>query len=218
MTITYTTMKEYILKEILEKQLKYNGRYKIALFAICGFFINFLYAFYHGVLGIISHSPWFLSLCAYYIILSSMRFGIAMHNRQNISTQHFITKFCGIMLIMLAFTLSCSVYLSLITDAAVKHQEIVMITIATYTFYKNYACNSKHCESRKENVLLQNTIRNIGRADAAASILSLQRSMLVSFGDTKADEIFRMNTITGAAVFLFILYLGIDMILRGRRE
>lgn len=209
---------KYIPKTKLGKKLKEDKRYRIVLFAICGFSINISYALYNGVLGIISHSIWFLSLCAYYTILSSMRFGVILQDRRNISTENFITRFCGVMLIVLAFVLSGSVYLSLTNNIAVKHQEIIMITIATYTFYKIVLAIINTIKVRKENSLLLSSIRNIGCADAAVSILSLQRSMLVSFGEMEHYRIYMMNALTGAAVFIIVIALGIGMIVKSLKK
>lgn len=183
-----------------------------------GFSVNLLYALYNGALGVMSHSMWFISLCAYYIILSSMRFGVIIQDRRNISTENFITRFCGIMLIALSFVLSGSIYLSLTDDVAVKHQEIIMITIATYTFYKVVLAIVNTVKGRKENSLLLSTIRNIGCADAAVSILSLQRSMLVSFGDMEQDKIYMMNALTGACIVILIIILGITMLVNSMRN
>ena len=205
---------KYIPKTNLGAKLKANKRYRIVFFAICGFVINLLFALYNGALGIIFRSTWFLSLCAYYTVLSSMRFGTVLQDRRNISTEKFIARFCGVMLIVLALVLSGSVYLSLAADIAVKHQEIIMLTIATYTFYKVVLAIINTVKVRKENSLLLSSIRNIGCADAAVSILSLQRSMLVSFGAMEREDIFLMNVLTGAGVFLIIVLLGITLIVK----
>lgn len=141
-----------------------------------------------------------------------------MQDKHSISTERFILKFCGILLVILAFVLSISTYLSLVTNMAAKHQEIVMITIATYTFCKVTLAIINTIKIRKENALLLSAIRNIGCVDAAVSILSLQRSMLVSFEGMNKDEIYMMNAITGAGVFLFVLSLGIGMFLRSQKE
>ena len=196
---------KYIPKTKLGAKLKANKRYRIVFFAICGFIINLLFALYNGALGIIFRSTWFLS---------SMRFGAVLQDRRNISTEKFIARFCGVMLIVLALVLSGSVYLSLAADIAVKHQEIIMITIATYTFYKVVLAIINTVKVRKENSLLLSSIRNIGCADAAVSILSLQRSMLVSFGAMEREDIFLMNVLTGAGVFLIIVLLGIALIVK----
>lgn len=58
-------------------------------------------------------------------------------------------------------------------------------------------------------------LRTIGYAEAAASILTLQRSMLVSFDGMGETEIRMMNILSGSAVYLFVLALGGIMIHRG---
>ncbi len=209
---------KYIPKTKLGIRLEEDKRYRIVSFAICGFAVNILYALYNGALGIISRSIWFLFLCAYYTILSSMRFGVIMQDRRNISTENFITRFCGIMLIVMSFVLSGVVYLSVTNTVAVKHQEIIMITIATYTFYKVVLAIVNTVKIRKENSLLLSTIRNIGCADAAVSMLSLQRSMLVSFGEMERSKIYIMNALTGAGVLIIILAFGISMIIKSSKK
>lgn len=122
------------------------------------------------------------------------------------------------MLIVMSFVLSGVVYLSVTNTVAVKHQEIIMITIATYTFYKVVLAIVNTVKIRKENSLLLSTIRNIGCADAAVSMLSLQRSMLVSFGEMERSKIYIMNALTGAGVLIIILAFGISMIIKSSKK
>lgn len=60
--------------------------------------------------------------------------------------------------------------------------------------------------------MLFRTIRNISYAEVSASILTLQRSMLVSFGSMNSEQVCMMNAVTGAAVCLFVLILGFSML------
>ena len=45
-------------------------------------------------------------------------------------------KLSGILLVILSIVLATVNYISLLQNIAVKHGEIIMITIAAYTFYK----------------------------------------------------------------------------------
>lgn len=211
-------MKHYIPKTKIGKQLHENKRDRIVFFACCGLMVNILYAFYHGILGLISQSVWLITLCAYYGILGIMRFSTMMferrNRRQNRNTELCIMKFCGAFLIVLAVVLSGSVYLSLTRDIAVSYPETMMITIAAYTFYKITLAVINVIKTKKEHSPLLSTIRSIACADAAASVLSLQRSMLASFEGKSAGEIYAMNGLTGAAVFFFIVLLGISMLIK----
>ena len=56
------------------------------------------------------------------------------------------------------------------------------------------------------------TLRNISLADACVSIYTMQISMLVSFPGMEAAEILLLNIFTGAAVWIVVLLLGINLI------
>ena len=49
-------------------------------------------------------------------------------------------------------------------------------------------------------------------------MLTLQRSMIATFGSEDADFANTMNGISGLGVFLIVLVLGISMIIQGREK
>lgn len=198
-------------------------RFRAVFSAAVGLLINSLYAFYHGVLGVLDQSLWFAAMFAYYVILSSMRFSAILCERKrkfsaSEDTEYFVAKLCGGLLVLLSFILAGVVYISLSQNIAVRHHEIVMITIAAYTFYKITIAVIKAIKQRKNTDPLLAAIRTIGYAEVAASLLTLQRSMLISFGAMDKRDIDHMNGLTGASVCLFILLLGIFTILRRGKE
>ena len=87
-----------------------------------------------------------------------------------------------------------------------------MITIAVYTFAKITMAIVGAVKHRHSYSPLLAALRSIAYAEAAVSVLTLQRSMLISFGEMQADKIYLMNALTDAGVFLFISVLGITMI------
>jgi len=159
-------------------------------------------------------------MCAYYIILSTMRLSAILceWKNQNLSSndiEYFVMKLCGVLLVLLNFVLAWAIYISLSQNIATKYGEIIMITIATYTFYKVTVTVIKAVKQRKNPSPLLSVIRSISYAEVAASVLTLQRSMLVSFGKMDYTNIYTMNILTGSAVCLFVLILGIVLIIRG---
>ena len=97
---------------------------------------------------------------------------------------------------------------------AVRHDTILMITIATYTFYKLAMACVRAVKQRKNPAPLLALVRTIGYADAAASVLTMQMTMIASFSRSgKALPV--LNAITGTAVCLFIFALGVITALRG---
>ncbi len=194
---------------------------RILLSAVIGLIGNIFYALYHCILGIINQSLWFIALCAFYIILAAMRFsavlcGYKSYSKGLAETEYFVMKLSGILLTVLSFILAAILRLS--QNLAVKYDTIVMITIATYTFYKITIAVIQAIKHHGNPSPLLTVIRRIRYAETAASLLTLQRSMLVSFGSMEREAIQRMNIITGTVVCLFIWILGISMTIKGRKK
>lgn len=208
--------------EIGNRLLK-EPRYRIIASAACSFLINLLYALYNGGLGVANRSIWFIIMCSYYIILSTMRFSAILCERKNNKAasddmEYFVMKLSGGLLAALSFVLTGVIYISITDNIATKHKTIVMITIATYTFYKIVMAIIRAVKQRKNPSPLLAVIRSIGYADVAASILTLQRSMFASFGELTDEKAHTMNVLTGTAVCLFVLILGLSMIIKGKKK
>ena len=192
--------------------------YRMVLFAAAAFCGNVLYAVYHGVLGVINQSLWFTAMCAFYSILAVMRFSAALCSRRkkfasSADAEYFVMKLTGVLLSAMSLLLAAIIYISLSQNIAVRHGEIIMITIATYTFSKITIAIVNAVKYRKSSALLLGVIRKISYADVAASVLTLQRSMLVSFEPTDDRQIEVMTVVSGAAVCVFVLLLGISMLI-----
>ena len=204
------------------RQLLEDFRYRMVAAARCSFLLNLLYACYHGVVGVLYHSVWFLTMCAYYALLGIMRFSAVLcehkSTRSSAGTEYFVMRLSGVLLALLSLVLSGVTYISLSQNIAARHDEIMMITIAAYTFFKLTMAVIRAVRQRKDASALLAVIRSIGYAEVAASVFTLQRSMLVSFGSMDAGKIHTMNILTGAAVCLFVFLLGLGLAAKGVKE
>lgn len=212
-----------LIKTTVGKRVIGEQRYRMVFAAAISLSFNFLYALYHGILGVIHSSLWFSTMCAYYVILSAMRFSVVLFEYKHKSksspdAEYFVMRLSGMLLIILSFILSGVIYISLSQNIAVKYDEILMITIAAYTFFKIIMAIIKAVKQHKNPSPLLAVIRNIGYAEAAASILTLQRSMIVSFGTMEPTDAHILNMSTGAAVCLYILSIGIYLIIKRKNK
>ncbi len=207
-------IKNFLYRFKLGTRFVDDSRFRILATAFFSFAINVIYAFYNGILGIIDNSWWYLTFCVYYLVLSVMRIYVITGERKadNLVQEKRIMKVVGVLLIVLSTSMAGSVILCTVLEPVSKKHEIVMITIALYTTIKVTLAIMNAVKARKFNSPILTTVRNISCADAAASVVSLQRSMFVSFGDGGATDVFIMNIATGTAAFLFILVSGIFMI------
>ena len=118
----------------------------------------------------------------------------------------------GILLLALNFALTGVILLTIAQDTAKRYSEVVVISIATYTFYKIIMAVANMVKVRKTRSPVLIAIRNIGTADALVSMLTLQATMLASFQGKGGLDANRMNAITGMVVCVLILALGVSMI------
>ena len=58
-----------LTKTTVGKRVISEQRYRMVLSAAVSLSFHFLYALYHGVLGVVHSSLWFITMCAYYAIL-----------------------------------------------------------------------------------------------------------------------------------------------------
>lgn len=203
--------------------VRYDKQRRLMMFTLGSLLINISYAIYNGVLGIVYGSYWFVTMFAYYILLSAMRFGAVIFDRKhgqnknrksrkNIKAEKRFVKFNGVMFVLMSFVLGgINLYISL-KNTAQKQNEIIMISIAAFTFYKLTLAIINFVKTAKHSSLLEKTVRNISVADAIVSVYSLQRSMLVSFKGMTQGEIKLMNILTGTGVFIIVFLMGIAMI------
>ncbi len=184
---------------------------KIAKNPYTSLVFNFAYAIGNCVIGLITHSWWFITIGVYYTVLAVNRFSV-LRIKRKYNEELFARRITGILLIVLSLCIVGVNILSVIKERGTIFHEIVMITIATYTFTKITVAITGMVKARHTTSQILKTLRNISLADACVSVYSMQRSMLVSFPGMEAAEIQLLNILTGTAVWLIVLFLGINLI------
>lgn len=207
-------IKEYALKKVqkteLGSRLIEDKRYRVIVKAIIGLVFNLLFAFYNGILGVLSSSLIFISSSVYYFLLSSMRFSAVLLNRKGKrQNDSLIVSIVGVMLIILSVVFHIMVIVSMKYNTAAMYGTVTMIAIATFTFTKITLAAITAFKHKGEHSKLFKAVNAIRYSEVAVSLLTMQQSMLVSFkgADKKSSVI--LNACTGAGVCFFILTLGI---------
>ena len=184
--------------------------FRTLMTATPSFLINVVYTIYNGVLGIMNQSVWFITMAVYYSLLGLMRYRAVsagrkisrMEDPQQVERKQLsVIRTDGILLMVLNLALCGVVLLTIAQETAKAYSEIMVISIAAYTFYKITMAVIK---VRKMQSPILIAIRNIGAADALVSMLTLQATMLASFKETSSLDANRMNGITGLAVCILI--------------
>ncbi|MBQ6946377.1 MAG: hypothetical protein IJN43_18945 [Ruminococcus sp.] len=180
--------------------------YKLAFLSLA---VNIAFGGYNIVIGCVTRSWWLLTIGTYYAVLSVVRYTVLRSKKENTA---FIKQFTGILLMVMSLPLAGTVVLVTVQDRGTVYHEIVMITIAVYAFTKITLASINLAKSMRNASVKLKILRNISFADAFVSIFSLQRSMLVSFGEMEENTIRIMNIATGSAVYIIVLFLGLNLL------
>lgn len=176
---------------------------------------NFLYALGNCIIGFLTYSWWFITVGAYYAVLAVTRYSVLQVRRKakgNYETELFARRITGILLVVLSWCIVGINILAALKDRGTEFHEILMITIAAYTFTKITVSIIGMVKAKRSNSPAVKTLRNISLADACVSVYSMQRSMLVSFPGMESGEILLTNILTGTGVWILVLFLGINLI------
>ncbi len=203
---------ERILKKTaLGARLVDDRRYRMIAFAVVSLILNLIFAFYNTILGVRSSSFLFAASAVYYMVLCTMRFLCLVMGRKK---ERATVIFVGVMLIILSMVFQAMAIVSIRYNTATAYGTIPMITIATFTFSKIITASISGAKNRRRNSALIKTINVIRYSEIAVSILTMQQSMLVSFGDGSDDSSLILNIFTAIGVSAFILALGVATLKR----
>lgn len=225
----------YGIKEIIKPGIAANPytnrvttdyRLRTVLLTVPGSAGNILFALFNGITGIVSHSAWFGSLAAYYILLSMMRIGAVKQERklrkirqdgERREKEIAVYRKSSVLFIIMAVVLGGMVILLESSLGGKNYPGFTIYAAAAYAFYKITLSIVNLIKVRKQKSPLLTTIRRIGYIDACVSILTLQTAMLASFAQGEEAFAKRMNGITGAVVCVMVLALGIQGICSCRK-
>lgn len=217
----------YAIGEVIKPKIVANSytnrlvtdyRLRTVLLTVPGLASNLIFAILNGLTGIISHSVWFGSLSAYYILLSMMRIEAVNKEREivkikkqeeRIKKEIEVYEKTSILFIIMAVVLCGMTVLLEHSLGGKSYPGFTIFAVATYAFYKIIISTINLIKQWKRKSPLLMIIRKIGYIDACVSIFTLQTAMFVYVGEE--GEIVKIaNRLTGTAVCLIVLGMGIQ--------
>ena len=192
-------------------------RVKISLYG--SLIWNALYGIFQLWLGFYHHTFWFYSLGAYYICLAVMRFFLALHTRkyepgENMRNELIKYRACGWVFLVMNLALALIVFFMVYWNRTFQHHMITAIAMAAYTFTSLVIAIINVVKYRKYNSPVFSASKAISLAAALVSMLTLESTMLTTFGDGTMNVTGQkwMLGATGGAISLLIVLAAIYMI------
>ena len=181
--------------------------------------INFAYGSYKIGAGIVYGSAWIGCDGIYNFVQALIQLFQILRRKHagTLEKQWKSYRFCGSLILLMHLTLTGIVFQMVNWNRAVEQGQIMVITTAFFAFYKIINSFISIAKDRKHVRPVDSSIRMLNLAQAFFAIFSLQASMFHTFGTGEPWE-HRMNILTGCAVCLLVVSIGIYMIRRGNRE
>lgn len=202
-----------------------DERLRVNVSLYTSFFLNVAYAVLQLLLGITHSTFWFYSLAAYYLCLALMRFFILRHSRayrpgEKMLSELYRYRSCGIAFLLMNLALTVIIIFMIRWNRTFVHHEITTIMLAAYTFTSLTLAIINIIKYRKYNSPIYSASKAISLAAASVSVLTLESTMLTTFGKGTMDEtaIKLFLGLTGGAVSIFVLLMAVQMIAVGNKR
>ena len=186
---------------------------------------NTAYALLQLGMGFWHHTFWFYSLAGYYISLAVMRFFLVRHTSKHKPGEKMpdeLIKYraCGIVFLIMNLALALMIFFMVYWNRTFHHHEITTITLAVYTFTSLTLAIINTVKYRKYNSPVYSASKAISLASACVSMLTLESTMLTTFGDGTMSLTGRriLLGISGGVISVFIIAMAIYMIVNGTKK
>ena len=186
---------------------------------------NALYGIFQLWLGLYHRTFWFCSLGAYYICLGVMRFFLARHTTkyapgERIQAELKKYRACGIIFLVMNLALALIIFFMVYWNRTFEHHMITAIAMAAYTFTSLTTAIINVIQFRKYNSPVFSASKIISLASALVSMLTLESTMLTTFGDgtmTATAQKWMLGA-TGGTISVLIVATAIYMIVVGTKK
>lgn len=195
-------------------------RTRVTLYS--GLFINMVYAMFKLSTGIMYRSSWFISIAAYYFILSIIKFLLLLGVRSSSKTAENDRKkrselrYCrstGILLLALDLAMTAISINMIVKNERYPYPGMVIYASAAYTFYRLVASTINVLKYRKINNPLMSAAKALDFATALMAIFALQTAMLTRFGGENQYTAV-LNSATGGVVCSAVLIIAVYVIVK----
>ena len=195
--------------------LLHDRIYRAIMGATGGLAVDVVFAAWNLALGAAGLSLWFATMGLLYLMLAVMRFLTTRrevaHRRDGVASATF-TRVTGGLMIALSAVLGLVVLLTIVGGKGAAGNDIVVISQATYTFYVLTLAAINYARARRASAGVERMLRSVSASAALVSLLSLQTTMIDSFGGNAGLRLVA-TACTGAFVCAACALMGVDLLL-----
>lgn len=207
----------------LVRRWRGDVRLRVNVTLLASALYNLSYAIFQLCLGLEHKTFWFISNAVYFLVLSLMRLFLFSHTARNVPGEKRETELSrylavGISLVVINSALASMSFFMVWQNRTFEHHQITTIAMAAYTFTSLTFAIINVFKYRKYNSPVLSASRVIGLTSAVVSMLTLESTMLTTFGGDMEPAVRRLFLgFSSGAVTVFTMLLAITMIVRSVR-
>lgn len=212
--INHTAHTNKLIRPLMEDK---NKRFLLGLFWEQA--VNFLYGGFKTVYGLLLGSWWTAADGLYNFVQGVIQLlQLAQHRKHlSVEKQWKRYRFSGYLILLVHLTMTGLVFMMIHQGQAEEYPGFLIFAIAAFAFYKLITSIVDVAKDRKHVSPVDSSVYLLDLAQALFSLFSLQVALIHAFDDGSLN-VKLMNSLTGGAVCLLVLGMGIYMILRANRE
>ena len=190
-----------------------------------GLLWNTAYALLQLGMGFWHKSFWFFSLAAYYICLGVMRFFLLRYTLRHKPGEKMLKELrkyraCGVVFLLLNLALTLMIFFMVYWNRTFRHHEITTIALAAFTFTSLTMAIINIIRYRKLGSPVYSAAKAISLASALVSMLTLEATMLTTFGgETMTMTARRLFLgLSGGVISIWIIAMAVYMIRQANKK
>lgn len=198
------------------KRTTRDDSFRIKLFLVLSFISNIVYTCFLFIVSKRTDSKWFFALSIYYALFSLSRIFLftQMRPEQTHRAKILTMLTCGCFLLLINLAVSAMTFILLFGNPQVKHHEITVIALATYTFSALTVAIIGCVKYLKRNDYVFSCAKVFSLVSSSVSLLPLTNTMLITFGGCNTRLLNTLFPILCVAVACFISICAVYMIYR----
>lgn len=180
--------------------------------------VNFFYGTVKIIYGALYASFWIGADGLYNLVQGSIQLVQILRRRKELTIveQWKSYRLCGILMFLLHLTMTGLVFQMIYRNAFEEYPGYMIFVTALFAFYKIISSFIHVAKDRKHKVPIDSSVRLLNLSQALFSMFSLQVAMIHQFEGSEEFAML-MNTLTGGAVCLLVIGIGIYMLYRSRK-
>ncbi len=186
---------------------------------------NTAYALLQLGMGFWHRSFWFFALAAYHICLGVMRFFLLRYTLshkpgEDLPAELRRYRSCGVVFLLLNLALTLMIFFMVYWNRTFRHHEITTIALAAFTFTSLTLAIINIIRYRKWGSPVYSAAKAISLASACVSMLTLESTMLTTFGsETMTLTVRRLFLgLSGGVISIWIIAMAVYMIVQGTKK